>query len=128
MIAGILFVLALMLLATQLMAQGRTGAWPSITLASELGIPADRVLSDWAILDRPMQFVLNDIQLWIVLLFLAALIYWVTDWTGETVHRLRFARRAPTGSQIPPEPQAPSETAEPLALPQERSAGRGESL
>ena len=88
MVAGIVCLIGLMLLATQMMGQASTGAWPSITLASELDIPADRVFSGWVILDRPIQFILADVQLWIVLVFTAALIYWVTDWTSEKLSRI----------------------------------------
>jgi hypothetical protein len=98
MAAGIVLVIAVMLLITQLMVQGSTGAWPSITLASELGIPADRVFSDWIILDKPIHFLLYDTQFWIVLVFVAALIYWVLDWTSEKLGVA--AKCAP-----PPEPQ-----------------------
>jgi hypothetical protein len=94
MAAGILVLIGLMVLATQLMGLGATGAWPSITIASEFGIPADRVFSDWAILNRPLQFILSDVQLWIVLVFAAALIYWLTDWTDEQLSR-RLSKRAP---------------------------------
>ncbi|HEY6256979.1 MAG TPA: hypothetical protein VIY51_14425, partial [Xanthobacteraceae bacterium] len=93
MIAGIIIVVALMMLATQLMGQAATGAWPSITLSSEFGIPADRVFSNWFILDRPLQFILGDVQLWVVMIFAAALIYWLTDWTSEMLGRI--FRRAP---------------------------------
>jgi hypothetical protein len=94
MAAGIVLLIGLMFLITQLMGQGATGEWPSITIASELGIPADRVYSDWTILNRPLQFVLSDVQLWIVLVFAAALTYWVTDWTEEQLGR-RLSRRTP---------------------------------
>jgi hypothetical protein len=88
MAAGIVFLIGLMILATQLVGQGSTGEWPSITLASEFNIPADRAFADWAILNRPIQFILGDVQLWIVLVFAAALIYWVTDWTDEQLGRI----------------------------------------
>ena len=101
MAAGIVFLIGLMLLATQLMAQGSTGEWPSITLALEFNIPADRVFSDWMILDRPIRFILGDVQLCIVLVFTAAVIYWVTDWTGEQLRRM--SKRAP-----PAEPSQPT--------------------
>jgi hypothetical protein len=94
MTAGIVFLIGLMLLVTQMMGQAGTGQWPSITLASELNIPADRVFSDWIVINRPVQFILGDVQLWIVLVFTAALIYWVTDWTSEQLDR-RLAKRAP---------------------------------
>jgi hypothetical protein len=102
MAAGIVLLIGLMFLVTQLMGQGATGAWPSITIASELGIPADRVYSDWAILNRPVQFVLGDVQLWIALVFAAALIYWLTDWMQEQLSR-RLSKRAAA-----PEPARPS--------------------
>jgi hypothetical protein len=104
MTAGIVLVIALMLLATQLMVQGSTGEWPSITLASKLGIPADRVFSDWIILDKPIQFILHDVQLWTVLLFAAALIYWIMDWTSEMLGRL--PKRAPSGLPQSPQPSS----------------------
>jgi hypothetical protein len=101
MAPGIVLLIGLMFLATQLMGQGASGEWPSITIASELGIPADRVYSDWAILNRPVQFVLGDVQLWIVLVFAAALIYWATDWTDEQLSRL--FKRAPAPELSRPE-------------------------
>jgi hypothetical protein len=94
MTAGIVFLIGLMLLLTQLMGQGRTGEWPSVTLASQFNIPADRVYSDWMMLDRPIHYILGDVQLWIVLVFMAALIYWVTDFVGEQLNRL-FGRAPP---------------------------------
>ena len=101
MFAGIILVTALMMLATQLMGQAATGAWPSITLASQLNIPADRVLSDWAILDRATRFVLSEVQLWVVMIFTAALIYWLMDWTSETLGRLFSTRPAATVIESP---------------------------
>jgi hypothetical protein len=94
MFAGIILVTALMMLATQLTGHGATGAWPSITLASQLNIPPDRVLSDWTILDRTIRFVLSQVQLWVVMIFAAGLIYWLMDWTSETLARLFSARGA----------------------------------
>jgi hypothetical protein len=107
MAAGITFLTALMLLATQLMLLGSTGKWPSITLASELDISADRVFFDWTILNRPIQFIVFDVQLWIILVFAAGLIYWVMDWTSE---RLGLPRASP-----PPVPVLREETPEPQA-------------
>jgi hypothetical protein len=102
MIAGILFLIGMMMLATQLMGQASAGAWPSITLGSELNIPADRVFSGWLILDKPIQFILGDVQLCIVLIFAAALIYWVTDWASEMLDRTLGAKRPPA---LPQEPE-----------------------
>ncbi|HEY6255803.1 MAG TPA: hypothetical protein VIY51_08420 [Xanthobacteraceae bacterium] len=99
MVAGIIIVIALMMLATQLMGLASTGAWPSITLASEFGIPADRVFSDWFILDRPIQFILGGVQLWVVMIFAAALIYWLTDWTSEMLGRI-FRRARPAATSV----------------------------
>jgi hypothetical protein len=103
MAAGIVLLIGLMFLATQLMGQGSTGQWPSITLASELGIPTDRVFSDWIIINRPVQFILADVQLWLVLVFTAALIYWVTDWTSEKLGRLLAKSASPGLQQQGPE-------------------------
>jgi hypothetical protein len=100
MLAGIVFLIGLMFLATQLMIQGSTGAWPRITLASELGIPADRVFSDWMILQWPIRFVLADVQLWILLVLAAALVFWVMDWTDEMLHRI-FGRPPPEPAREP---------------------------
>jgi hypothetical protein len=102
MTAGIVFLIGLMFLATQLMGQAGTGEWPSITLASEFGIPTDRIISEWTVLDRPLHFILADVQLWLVLVFMAALIYWVTDWMGEMLSR--FGKRTP-GALPPQEPE-----------------------
>ncbi len=101
MFAGIVLLIGLMFLATQLMIQGSTGAWPSITLASELGISADRVFSDWLILERPIRFVLADVQLWVLLVLAAALAYWMMDWTEEKLSRI--IGRPPPG--LPQEPE-----------------------
>jgi hypothetical protein len=100
MLAGIVCLIGLMFLATQLMLQGSTGAWPSITVASELGFPADRLFSDWIILEKPIHFILADVQLWIILVLVAALIYWVMDWTEEKLSRI-------IGRPPPGLPQAP---------------------
>jgi hypothetical protein len=102
MTAGIVFLIGLMVLATQLMGQASSGEWPSMTLASELGIPADRVFSDWIILERPLHFILGDVQLWLVLVFAAALIFWVTDWTSEMLGRI-FKSAPPELSPQPSE-------------------------
>ena len=104
MTAGIVFLIGLMFLATQLMGQGTTGEWPSITMASEFNIPADHVFSDWMILNKPIHFILDDVQLWIVLVFTAALIYWAMDWTAEKLSRI--------GRRAPPLPQPASELAD----------------
>ena len=94
MLAGIILVTALMMLATQLTGHGATGAWPSITLASQLNIPPDRVLSDWTIIDRTIRFLLSQVQLWVLMIFAAGLIYWLMDWTSEMLARLFGARGA----------------------------------
>ena len=100
MFAGVIVVTALMMLATQLASQAATGAWPSITLASQLNIPPDRVLSDWTILDQAMRFVLNDVQLWVILILAAGLIYWLMDWTSEMLARLFSVRPAAAATQL----------------------------
>jgi hypothetical protein len=94
MFAGIIVVTALMMLATQLMGHAATGAWPSITLASQLNISPDRVLSDWTLLDRAIRFLLSGVDLWVLMILAAALIYWLMDWTSEMLVRLFSAREA----------------------------------
>ena len=101
MFAGVIVVTALMTLATQLSGHGATGAWPSITLASQLNMPPDRVLSDWTILDRAMRFVVSDVQLWVILILAAGLIYWLMDWTSEILARLFRVRPAAAATQSP---------------------------
>src|SRR5258708_15942031 len=111
MAAGISFLTALMLLATQLTRKASTGNWPSITLASELDIPADRVFFDWAILNKPIQFIVSDVQLWIILVFAAGLIYWATDWTSERLG-LPGEGPPPVPREEIPEPQAAARPAD----------------
>jgi hypothetical protein len=111
MTAAIVFVIALMLLATQLMVLGSTGAWPNITLASEFSIAPDRVFSDWIILEKPIHFLLYDTQLWIILVFTAALVHWLTDWTSETLGiAAKFA--PPPDPKQEPRPEAQGEQPE----------------
>lgn len=107
MAAAITFLVGLMFLATQLMGLGQSGEWPSITLASELGLPADLAFSDWAVLDRPLRFIVADMQLWIVLVLAAGLIYWVIDWASELIERVFGNGRAPaqhTSELVDPAP------------------------
>ena len=101
MFAGVIVVTALMMLATQLAGQAATGAWPSITLASQLNIPPDRVLSDWTVLDRAMRFVVSVVQLWVLLILTAGLVYWLMDWTSEMLARLFRVRPAAPATQLP---------------------------
>jgi len=88
MIAGTVFLIGLMLLITQLMVQGSSGEWPSITLASELALPADQVYSGVIVVDAVVRLVMSEVQLWTILVLAAALIYWLGDFTRETVGRL----------------------------------------
>ena len=101
MFAGVIVVTALMTLATQLSGQGATGAWPSITLASQFNIPPDRVFSDWTILDQGTRFLLNDVQLWVILILAAGLSYWLMDWTSEMLARVFSVRPAAVATQLP---------------------------
>ena len=100
MVAGTILLTGLMLLITQLMIQGASGAWPSITLASELGWPTDRALAEWVVIDRALRFLVNDVQLWLVLVFAAAMVFWLGDFTHETLARL-FGRPAPAQPATP---------------------------
>jgi hypothetical protein len=94
MVAGTVFLTGLMLLITQLMIQGTSGTWPSITLASEFGWPTDRAYADWMVVDTALRFLANGVQLWLVLVFVAAVVFWLGDFTREKLTRL-FGRPMP---------------------------------
>jgi hypothetical protein len=83
MIAGIVLVTAILVFAMQVMQQSETGTRPSITIATQFNIPADRAFTDWPIVDQVIHFIINDAQLWILLVLAAAVIYWVLDWIDE---------------------------------------------
>jgi hypothetical protein len=87
MAAAIVLLLGLMFLATQLMGLGQSGEWPSITLASEFGLSSDRAFSEWALLDRPLHFIVGDVQFWIILVLAAGILYWLIDWASELIER-----------------------------------------
>ena len=93
MIAGIVLVSAILVLAMQVMEPSTSGARPNITIASQFNIPADHAFTGWPVLDQPLDVVANDIQLWILMVLAAALIYWVADWTNEKLSVLY--KRAP---------------------------------
>ncbi len=109
MVAGTILLIGLMLLVAQLMAQGATGEWPSITLASELGLPAEGVYSGWMAIDTVLRFHVNEVQLWLVLVFTAAVIYWLVDFADEQLARLGGRRRSARVQG------APAQDASPLA-------------
>jgi hypothetical protein len=100
MVAATILLTGLMLLANQLMIKGASGEWPSITLASELGDATDRVYADWMVVNAALRFLANDVQLWLVLVFGAAVIYWLGDFTDEQLLRL-FSRRPPAAPARP---------------------------
>jgi hypothetical protein len=94
MIVGTVLVTAALVLAMQVTQQAGAGAPPSITLASQFGIPADRTFSDWSALDHAIHVLLYDIPVWFLLVLAAAVLYWLTDWTDEKLGLL-FSRRRP---------------------------------
>ena len=61
------------------------------------------MFSDWLVINKPIQFVLGDVQLWVVLIFAAAVVYWVMDWAGENPHPRRQAPLPPPA--LPQEPE-----------------------
>ena len=78
MIAGIVLVIGLLFLGVQI-----TDPSSNATLASELNILPDQALTDWAILNSSIHFILDDIPLAGLLLFAAGVIYWISDWLNE---------------------------------------------
>lgn len=105
MVAGTILLAGLMVLVTQLMIQGASGQWPSITLASELGLPADHVYASSMVLDTSLRFFANEVPLWLVLVLGAAVIYWLVDFTDEKLGRIfgRRPRPEPRQSALAPE-------------------------
>jgi hypothetical protein len=95
MVAATILLAGLMLLVTQLMILGASGEWPSITLASALGLPADHVYAGAMVVNTAMRFLATEVQLWLVLALGAALVYWLGDFTDEKLARL-FGRRRPS--------------------------------
>ncbi|HEY7300535.1 MAG TPA: hypothetical protein VH684_21775 [Xanthobacteraceae bacterium] len=91
MIAAIVLVLGLLFLGMQI-----TDPSSNATLGSELNIPPDQALTDWAILNKPLHFMLDDIPLAGLLLFAAGVIYWISDWLNEKL--------GPADSSPPPAP------------------------
>jgi hypothetical protein len=88
MIAGIVLVAAILVLVVQVMDPSTSGARPDITIASQFNIPADRVFTGWPVLDQPLHVVTDDIQIWILMILAAAVIYWVADWSNEKLSAL----------------------------------------
>jgi hypothetical protein len=78
MIAGIVLVIGLLFLGMQM-----TDPSSNATLASEMSIAPDQALTDWAIFNRLIHFILDDIPLAGLLLFAAGVIYWISDWLNE---------------------------------------------
>jgi hypothetical protein len=97
MIAGTVLVTAVLVLAMQVMDQAASGTRPSITLASQFGIPADHTFSSWPAVEQPLHALVNDIPVWFLLVLAAALLYWLTDWTDEKLGVL-FRRVPPAAA------------------------------
>jgi hypothetical protein len=98
MAAGTILVTALLVLCSQVMAPAADGTRPKITLASQFGIPADRAFTDWPFVDQAIHAVVNDIPIWFLLVLVAAVIYWLIDWTDEKLGLL-FSRRTPPAAE-----------------------------
>jgi hypothetical protein len=97
MIAAIVLVIGLFFLGVQI-----TDPSSNATLASQLNIPADQALTDWAILNSSIHFILDDIPLAGVLLFAAGTIYWISDWLNE---KLGLLGRSPPAVPAQSEPK-----------------------
>jgi hypothetical protein len=113
MIVGTVLVTAVLVLAMQVMDQAESGARTSITLASQLGLAADRTFTDWPVIEPAIHTVLYDVPIWFLLVLTAAVLYWLIDWTDEKLGLL-YSRR--------PKPAAKSATGvlrEPLPAPSE---------
>jgi hypothetical protein len=104
MIAGTALVTAVLVLAMQVMDPAASGTRPTITLASQFGIPADRTFSDWPGIENLIDAVLNDNPVWFLLVLAAAVLYWLTDWTNEKLGVL-FGRPRPRKPEPPGHPQ-----------------------
>jgi hypothetical protein len=108
MIVGTVLVTAVLVLAMQVMDQAASGTRTSITLASQLNLPADRTFTDWPVIEPAIHTVLYDVPIWFLLVLAAAVLYWLTDWTDEKLTRL-YSRRPPaetkSGSGESPQPQ-----------------------
>jgi hypothetical protein len=114
MIVGTVLVTAVLVLAMQVMDQAASGTRPSITLASQLGLPADRTFSDWPVIEPAMHAVLYDMPIWFLLVLAAAVLYWLTDWTDEKLGLLFSRRRPPVAAE-----SLPGESPQPLPRPSE---------
>jgi hypothetical protein len=95
MTASIILVTALLVFSKQVIEQSETGSRPSITLATQFNIPAERAFTDWSLLDPAIRFILNDAQVWILMILVAAAVYWVFDWADEKLYLL-YARTPAT--------------------------------
>jgi hypothetical protein len=82
MIAGIILVTGLLLLASQYF-ESASGGWHGVTLATLFNIPSERAFTGWMLVDNALQFLAHDTEVWIILLFASALVYWVTDFAAE---------------------------------------------
>jgi hypothetical protein len=99
MIAAIVLVIGLLFLGVQI-----TDPSSNITLASLLNIPPDQALTDWAVFNRPIHFILDDIPLAGVLLFAAGVVYWISDWLNEKLGLDRTSAPAPPVENAPAVP------------------------
>jgi hypothetical protein len=96
MVAAIVLVIGLLFLGLQL-----TDSSSNFSLASELNLPPDAALADWAVLDRPLHLLFYDVPLAGLFLFAAGVIYWIADWLNE---KLGLAREPPPPAPGPAPP------------------------
>jgi hypothetical protein len=104
MIVGTVLVTAVLVLAMQVMDPTASGTRPTITLASQFGIPAERTFSNWPAIEQAIHAVLYDIPVWFLLVLAAAVLYWLTDWTDEKLGLL-FGRPRPAHPDSAGQPQ-----------------------
>jgi hypothetical protein len=83
MIAGIILVTGLLFLTSQYIEPASAGGGHGITIATLFNIPADRAFTGWTLADKALQFLVYDIDVWIVLLCASALLYWMADFAAE---------------------------------------------
>src|SRR4051812_23859819 len=78
MIGGIVIVIGLLFFGVQFM-----DATSTVSLASELHIPANHEFTSWATLDRPLRALVQDMPLGSLLLVAGGGIYWISNWLNE---------------------------------------------
>src|ERR1700683_3020602 len=99
MIAGIILVTGLLFLVSQYIDPASAGGGHGITIATLFDIPADRAFTGWTLADKALQFLVYDVEVWIVLPCASALLYWTADFTAEKFGGLAKTHPRPPLSQ-----------------------------